>query len=84
VDVDDGLADACCCQGDGLASVGAADAFPVFGRIVEPTLVDAFWAAGAAAATLFAGLFSKWSGRIAALVRLGSSGLLLESYFFDA
>ena len=46
-------------QGDGLASGGAADAWPVFARIVEPTLVDAFWAAGAVAATPFAGLFAK-------------------------
>ena len=60
-------------QGDGLASGGAADALPVFGRIVEPTLADAFWAAGAATATLFADLSAKWCGRIAALFRLGSS-----------
>ena len=52
------LADARC-QEDGLASGGAADVLPVFGRIVEPPLVDAFWAAGAVAATLFAGSFAK-------------------------
>jgi hypothetical protein len=55
------LADVCR-QGDVLASDGTVDAFPVFGRIVETTLEDTFWAAGAAVATLFAGSFSKWSG----------------------
>ena len=64
------LADACCCQGEGSASGGAADAFPVFGCIVEPTLADAdaFWVAGAVAATLFTGC-----SRIVNLFCLGSS-----------
>jgi hypothetical protein len=35
-------ADAYCYQGHGATSGGAADAFPVFGCIVEPTLTDAF------------------------------------------
>ena len=30
---------------DGLARGGAADAFPVFGCVVELAFVDAFWAA---------------------------------------
>jgi hypothetical protein len=56
------LDDAYCCQGDDLALGGAADAFPIFGRTMEPTLADTFWAAGVAAATLFAGSFGKWCG----------------------
>jgi len=34
---------------DGLATGGAADAFPVFGCVVEPAFTDAVWAAAAAA-----------------------------------
>ena len=49
------------------------DAFPVFGSIVESSLADAFWVAGAVAETLFVGSFAKWSGRIVALLRLGSN-----------
>ena len=37
-------------DGDGLATGGAADAFPVFGCIVEPACADAFCAAAAPAA----------------------------------
>ena len=34
-------------DGDGLAKGEAAHAFPVFGRVVEPAVADAFWAATA-------------------------------------
>ena len=34
-------------DGDGLAKGEAAHAFPVFGRVVEPAVADAFWAAAA-------------------------------------
>jgi hypothetical protein len=41
-------------EGDALAPDEAADAFPVFGYVMKPTFVDAFWAAAVAAAALFA------------------------------
>ena len=71
-------------QGDGLASVGAADALPVFVRIVKPTLADAFWAAGAATATLFADLLAKWCSRIAACFASEAAPEAATAFFVPA
>jgi hypothetical protein len=74
--------DAYCCQGDGSTSGRAADAFPVFGCIVEPTVADAFWAAGAAAATLFAGSFVKWCDQITTCFASEAAPEEAEAAFF--
>ena len=82
--------DAYSCQGDGSTWGRAADAFPVFGCIVEPALADAFWAAGAAVATLFAGSFVKWCDQIAACFtsevapEVAEVAHVVESSFFNA
>ena len=48
-----------CCREMAWPQAEQRDGWLVFARIVEPTLVDAFWPAGVVGSTPFAGSFAK-------------------------